>query len=243
MSANNNTAQIYLIPSTIAPGTQDQVISRQVRQVISKVDYYLVENIRTARRFIASLKIRDVSAIEFKVYDKHTQEVQLTELMAPVLKGVPVGIISEAGCPAVADPGHRVIQWAHHRQIRVVPLAGPSSIIMALMGSGMNGQHFEFHGYLPIDKNERLKKIKLLEQESAKTGKCQIFMETPYRNTTIAQSLVDHCQGNTSICFATDLSADNESIVTKTVSQWKRKIPNIQKRPTIFLLQARSKFF
>jgi len=243
MSAHNDSARIYLIPSIIAPETQDQVITGQIRQVISKVDYYLVENIRTARRFISSFKIREVSSVEFRVFDKDTTELQFSGLLAPVLEGIPAGIISEAGCPAVADPGSRIVRWAHRNLIRVVPLTGPSSIILALMGSGMNGQHFEFHGYLPIDKQQRMKKIQFLERESFKTGKCQIFMETPYRNAVMAESLIQHCQGDTSICFASDLTSGNETIITKTVNQWKRHLPEVQKRPTIFLLQAKSKFF
>lgn len=243
MTSDKTDALIYLIPSTISPDTQSQVISAQIREVIEMVDYYLVENVRTARRFISSLKVRDVSSMEFQVFNKDSTEIQLSHLLSPVMEGIRVGIISEAGCPAVADPGSRVVRWAHNRGIRVVPLAGPSSIILALMGSGMNGQHFEFHGYLPIDSSKRLKKIQNLERESLKTGKCQIFMEAPYRNVAMAQALIDHCSGDTLICFATDITSDNETISTKTVSQWKKKLPEIHKRPTIFLLQAKSNSF
>jgi 16S rRNA (cytidine1402-2'-O)-methyltransferase len=219
------------------------VISGQIRQVIEMVDYYLVENIRTARRFISSLKVKDVSSLEFQVFNKDTTEIQLSQLLNPVMEGIQVGIISEAGCPAVADPGSRVVRWAHSQGIRVVPLAGPSSIILALMGSGMNGQHFEFHGYLPIDTHKRIKKIQNLERESSKTGKCQIFMEAPYRNSAMVQAIIDHSRGDTSICFATDITSDNETICTKTVSQWKQKLPETHKKPTIFLLQAKSSSF
>ena len=243
MSTNKINAAIYLIPSTIAPDTQDRVITTQIRQVVSKVDYYLAENIRTARRFISSLKTRDVSTAKFLVFNKDTTELQLSELLMPVLEGTSAGVISEAGCPAIADPGSRIVRWAHHHQIRVLPLSGPSSILLALMGSGMNGQHFEFHGYLPIDRQQRLKKIQYLERESFKTGKCQVFMETPYRNSSMAQSLIECCRGDTFICFATDLTSADETIVTKTVSQWKGRPPDMQRRPTIFLLQAKSKFF
>ncbi len=234
----DNKAKIYLIPSTIAPGSQEAVISPQIRQVVSRVDYYLVENIRTARRFISSLKIRSVSDLNFRTYDKNTSEADLRQLLVPLLQGNDTGVISEAGCPAIADPGAGIVRWAHRNNVKVAPLAGPSSILLALMGSGMNGQHFEFHGYLPIDKGERARKIKSLEKTSIQTGKSQIFMEAPYRNMAMAQSLVDHCQSGTWVCFATDLCGVDESIITKTADQWKGKLPDLHKRPTIFILQA-----
>ena len=238
MSLHLKSAQIYLIPSTIAPDTQEAVINAQIRQVISAVDYYLVENLRTARRFISSLKVRPVSELEFRVYNKNSTEAEMSHLMAPVIKGTDAGIISEAGCPAVADPGSSIVCWAHRRHIRVVPLVGPSSILLALMGSGMNGQHFEFHGYLPIDKPQRVKKIKYLERESHKTGKCQIFMETPYRNMALAVSLIESCQANTLICIATGITSPGESIITRSVTQWKGNLPDLHKIPAIFIMQA-----
>lgn len=236
---NKSCAQIYLIPSTIAPDTQDRVITPYIHETISKLDYYLVENIRTARRYIASLGIRDVSAIHFKVFDKKTTNIELKDLLAPVLTGTSVGIISEAGCPAIADPGSKIVQWAHTNNIKVVPLVGPSSIILALMGSGMNGQNFEFHGYLPIDKIKREKAIKYLEHESSRTGKCQIFMETPYRNTAMANDLIRYCRDQTAICFACNLTSSKEFVMTKTVKHWRDALPDLQKKPTIFLMQAR----
>ena len=240
MGLTNSATQIYLIPSTIAPDTQEQVIPEQIRQVLLQVNYYLVENVRTARRFIASLKIRDVSTLDFKVLDKKTSIVQLDQLLAPLKSGCSVGIKWEAGCPAIADPGNKVVTWAQQNEVRVVPLVGPSSILLALMGSGLNGQHFEFHGYLPIDKNRRTKTIKYLEQESSKTGKCQIFMETPYRNRAMAESLLKHCHGETLICFAIELTSKNEYIRTKTVNQWKQGLPELHKKPVIFLIQSNS---
>ena len=238
MSTKDRSALIYLIPCTIAPDTQHQVIPEEIRQVILKVDHYLVENIRSARRFIASLKIRDVSSIDFKVFDKNTKESELGELMTPLQSGNPIGIMSEAGCPAIADPGNKIVRWAHQHQVQVKPLSGPSSIFLALMGSGMNGQQFEFHGYLPIDKAARAKRIVQLEKESLQTGKCQIFMETPYRNIALAESLLRHCGKDTEICFASGLTSKDELIETKTVHQWRAALPDLQKKPTIFLLQA-----
>ncbi len=235
---NNKSAQIYLIPNTIALNTQELVISPQIKQVISAVDYYLVENVRTARRFISSLKLRAVSQLHFEVFDKRTEERKISELLSPLRNGQSVGVISEAGCPVIADPGNQIVQWAHRNKVKVTPLVGPSSVILALMASGMNGQHFEFHGYLPIDKILRTKKIKSIENESLITGKTQIFMETPYRNRALAEALLDGCADLTNICFACNLSSLTEDVRTKTVSEWKGQLPELHKTPTIFLLQA-----
>ena len=149
-----------------------------------------------------------------------------------------MGVISEAGCPSVADPGSVIVRWAHNHQIPVVPLAGPSSILLALMASGMNGQRFEFHGYLPIDKSKRSQKIKALEKESLKTGKSQIFMETPYRNNALLDALMKECNPATGLCLASDITAPQQTIVSKRVNQWKDQIPDLHKKPTIFILQA-----
>jgi len=236
---NGSTAQIYLIPSIIAPESQ-QVISPQVIQVISEVDHYVVENIRTARRFISALKIKDVSTLHFEQFDKDSDPLKIPVIMAPAMNNQSIGIISEAGCPAVADPGNLLVRWAHNKGIKVVPLSGPSSILLALMGSGMNGQHFEFHGYLPIEKADRAKILKQLERDSARTGKTQIFMETPYRNNKLAQTLVEQCRDETLICFASEITGESESILTKSAVEWRGNLLDLHKRPTIFLLQARS---
>ncbi len=235
-------SQIYLIPSTIAAESH-RVISPQVREVISMVDHYVAENIRTARRFISSLQLKDVSTLNFEVFDKHTDIGLIPELMAPLMDHKPVGVISEAGCPAIADPGNLIVQWAHKNGVQVVPLSGPSSIILALMGSGLNGQHFEFHGYLPIEKHDRIKKIRQLESESSRSGKTQIFMETPYRNRDLAGQLVEVCKDETLVCFATEITSESESILTKTAVEWHGNLPDLHKKPTIFLIQARSSRF
>ena len=235
---NNKPAQIYLIPCTIAPNTQESVISPQIKQVISAVDYFLVENVRTARRFISSLKLRVVSELHFEVFNKHTDEQEINKLLSPLRNGQSIGVISEAGCPAIADPGNQIVQWAHRNKVKVTPLVGPSSLILALMASGMNGQHFEFHGYLPIDKILRLKKIQSIENESLITGKTQIFMETPYRNRALAEALLDSCANQTNICFACNLSSSTEEVRTKKVSEWRGQLPDLHKIPTIFLLHA-----
>jgi len=210
--------------------------------VISVIDYYLVENIRTARRFISSLRIRDVSQLHFEKYDKHSKEDEIGELLEPLKNGQSIGVISEAGCPAIADPGNAIVQWAHRNKVKVTPLSGPSSILLALIASGMNGQQFEFHGYIPIDKTARMIKIQALEKEAMKTGKTQIFMETPYRNMSLAADLLSYCRGETEICLACEISSPNEFIKTMTVAQWKGNLPNLHKRPTIFLLHCGSNY-
>jgi 16S rRNA (cytidine1402-2'-O)-methyltransferase len=233
-----STPQIYLIPTTIAPGTQDQVLAPAVKEVIKSLDYYLVEHIRTARRFIASLGLKDLSTLHLELFNKSTDASELDNLLRPISQGFSIGVISEAGCPAIADPGNKIVQWAHRNNVKVTPLAGPSSILMALMASGMNGQHFEFHGYLPIDSSLRAKAIQTLESQSLKTGKTQIFMETPYRNMSLAKDLVKHCRPNTSICIACNLTAKEEFIKTLTANAWKNNLPDLNKKPTIFLMQA-----
>lgn len=235
---NAKAPRIYLIPSIIAAETQELVISPQTKKVISLVDHYLVENVRTARRFISSLKVREVSDLHFEIFNKHSKEREVEELVSPLGLGKSIGLISEAGCPAIADPGNLVVQWAHRNDVKVVPLSGPSSIFLALMASGLNGQNFEFHGYLPIDKSLRIKKIKSLETESKKSGKTQIFMETPYRNEALIAALLKCCRTDTKICIASNLTADDEMVSTKTVAEWKGKFPEPRKVPAIFLMQA-----
>ena len=240
---NDKAPRIYLIPSIIAAETQELVISPQTIKVISFVDHYLVENVRTTRRFISSLKVRDVSELHFEIFNQHSEEREVEELVSPLKLGKSIGLISEAGCPAIADPGNLVVQWAHRNDVKVTPLSGPSSIFLALMASGLNGQNFEFHGYLPIDKSLKIKKIKSLESESKKSGKTQIFMETPYRNEALIAALLNCCRTDTKICLASNLTADNEMVSTKTVAEWKREFPKLQKVPAIFLMQAGSLTF
>ncbi|MDH3708387.1 MAG: SAM-dependent methyltransferase [Cyclobacteriaceae bacterium] len=232
------SAKVYLIPNIIAPQTETLVVTPQVRDVIAKIDFYLAENIRNARRFISSLKIKPVDQLHFEQLDKNTSDQQLAELVAPLMEGQSLGIISEAGCPGVADPGSMVVAWAHKQGIAVIPLVGASSILLALMASGLNGQHFEFHGYLPIEGRQRQRTIKRLENESAKNRKTQIFMETPYRNQALMTALVQFCQESTKICVACNLTAEDELVRTMTVAHWKKSLPDLHKKPAIFLLLA-----
>ncbi|WP_025761811.1 SAM-dependent methyltransferase [Dyadobacter tibetensis] len=228
---------LYLIPTVLAEGTASDVLSPQIREVLMSLDVYFVENIRTARRFISSLKLGIViDELEFWELDKNTPIEQTWERMKNLDR--PAGVLSEAGCPGVADPGAVAVDMAHQLGYQVKPLVGPSSILLALMGSGMNGQSFSFHGYLPIDKTERKMAIKHLEKESGQRGQTQIFMETPFRNNQFLTSLLDTANPNTKLCIASNITAADEFIQTKLVKEWKKELPDLHKKPTIFLLST-----
>ncbi len=228
--------QLYLIPSIIAPDSAD-VIPEQTKKIIKDLDYFLVENIRSARRFISSLKLEiQIDALQFELYDKRTTFDDIYTLLTPISKGIDGGIISEAGCPGIADPGALAVEGAHQLGISVIPLVGPSSIFLALMGSGLNGQSFSFTGYLPIDQNERTKRIKHLESIVIKSGQSQIFMETPYRNEALFNSMLETCNPNTRLCVAAGLTSPTEVIKTLTIANWKKQSIVLNKIPTIFIL-------
>lgn len=236
---SNNISQkgvLYLIPSVISENTEKLVLSPQILDVCAHTKIYLAENIRTARRFISSLELGiAIPELEFFVLDKNTPDQEVPELMQAVLGGNDIGVISEAGCPGVADPGARAVAWAHKNDIKVVPLVGPSSILLALMASGFSGQSFAFRGYIPVKGPERVQAIKQLERE-AKGGQTQIFMETPYRNNQLFDDLLQHCNSATSLCIARGVTGEQEFIKTLPVSGWKKARPELHKIPTIFLL-------
>jgi len=233
----NVPGKLYLIPSVLAEGTAHQVISPQVKEIISHTTVYLVENLRTARRYISSLRLGiDISTLDFQILDKNTGSQDLQRLMKPAMEGKDIGIISEAGCPGIADPGALAVAFAHQKGIQVVPLSGPSSIFLALMGSGFNGQTFTFHGYLPIDKKELISALHTLESLSRKDRSTQIFMETPFRNQKMLDNLLQHLHPDTLLCIAKNITASDELIQTKRVQDWKRDPPDLHKIPTVFLL-------
>ncbi|MGB3464367.1 MAG: SAM-dependent methyltransferase [Cyclobacteriaceae bacterium] len=232
--------KLYLIPSEISPGTGQQTINNQVAEAIRECNYFLTENIRTARRYISSLKLDiTIESLNFEVLDKKTDKSQLKELLKPLFLGSSIGVLSEAGCPGVADPGALAVEVAHQHQIQVVPLVGPSSILLALMGSGFNGQSFVFHGYLPIDKKERTASIRKLEKEAAKLHQTQIFMDTPYRNQHLFDDLLQTCANNTLLSVAKVITGENEEIRTMTIAQWKNVKIALHKIPVIFSLYVR----
>ena len=230
-------AKVYLIPNTLGDSSPDQIFGKQLLDVLNQTSYYIVEHEREARRFLVKMGLKEkLEQITFFVLNKHTNEQDISSFLNPVVKGHHVGIISDAGCPGIADPGADVVKLAHQKNIRVVPLVGPSSILLALIGSGLGGQAFSFNGYLSKDQNSRIKDIKKLESISAKST--QIFMETPYRNMAILEDLLNTLSEGTNLCIACDLTLQTEYIVTKRAGDWKKtNIPNLNKRPCIFLIR------
>jgi 16S rRNA (cytidine1402-2'-O)-methyltransferase len=229
---------LFLIPTVLAPGTAEQVLSPQIREVLTRNTYFFAENLRTARRFISELKTGHViDELTFYELSKDTPPAnthrQLTELTQT---NTDAGVLSEAGCPGVADPGSVAVSIAHELGWRVVPLVGPSSILLALMASGFSGQSFAFHGYLPIDKAERVSRVKALEKVAWQTGQTQLFMETPYRNNALFNDLLAHCQPGTRLCVAANLTAPDEFVQSHSITWWKSRKPDLHKKPTLFAL-------
>ncbi|WP_186753808.1 SAM-dependent methyltransferase [Echinicola salinicaeni] len=233
------TGKLYLIPNILAEGTAQEIISPQVKDVIKNTTHYLAENLRTARRYISSLKLGlTIEELHFEILDKKTKEAKVAQLMKPIFEGHDMGVISEAGCPGIADPGAVAVAYAHQKGIQVVPLSGPSSMFMALMGSGFNGQSFAFVGYIPIDKKMRIDAIKKLEADSSKYRRTQIFMETPFRNNHLMEDLKQHLNPNTKLCVAKNISGKDEMIVTKTIAEWRKTKLDLHKIPTVFVLDT-----
>ncbi len=227
--------KLYLIPTIIAEDTVQLVIPPHVLLTLKDIRHFLVENTRTARRYLSSLKIYDsIEELSFQVLDKKTKETELVALMSPLLEGINMGIISESGCPGVADPGSLAVKFAHQNQISVIPLVGPSSILLALMASGLNGQSFTFHGYLPVDAKEASKRIKELERESELKKQTQLFIETPYRNNQVLNHLLNSLSADTQLSIALALTSVGETIQTKSVREWKLQKPTLPKEPAIF---------
>lgn len=234
---NLRMAKLYLIPTTLGDTTIEKVLPPDLTQQISSILVFIVENLRTARRFLKKVNpaivIDDLTFFEL---NQHTDKKDIARFLEPIQKGQDIGIISEAGCPAVADPGADVVRIAHTQNIQVVPLVGPSSILMALMASGMSGQNFAFNGYLPIKNPEKAQQIKFLEKRMQTEGQTQIFIEAPYRNAQLLGDLLQNCDPQTMLCVAVDITLDTEFIRSKTVSCWKTHLPDIQKRPAIFMI-------
>jgi 16S rRNA (cytidine1402-2'-O)-methyltransferase len=228
--------KIYLIPSILSPEAYAP-ISSEIRSVIPLIDVFLVENLRTARRYISGLKTGLViEELTFEVLDKNTPAPLLDKYIDAVKNGSVAGILSEAGCPGIADPGAKMVNLAHKHGIEVIPLSGPSSIFLALMASGLNGQSFTFHGYLPIDKKQREVRLKQLDKLVRTEQATQIFIETPYRNEALFSAISEACNPNTLLCIACDLTGDNGFVQTLPVKGWKGKKPDIHKKPCVFLL-------
>lgn len=229
---------LYLIPSTLGDTSSSNSLPEINLRVIEKLHYFVVEDLRTARRFLKKiLPGITIDDISFQILSEHTPLQEVSLLLAPALEGMDMGLLSEAGLPCVADPGALLVSYAHEIGVKIVPLTGPSSVFLALMASGFNGQNFAFSGYLPIDKKERVTKIRELESFAYQQDQTQIFIETPYRNQQLMEALVETCRPQTRICIAVNLTMPDELIITNTAEQWKRmKWPDIQKKPVVFLL-------
>jgi 16S rRNA (cytidine1402-2'-O)-methyltransferase len=226
---------IYLVPSFLSDEAVE-TIPLYVLQAVMKCHVIFAENERTARRFLKSMS-KEIVIDDFEWYAIHKAEVdQINAFRQKIKEGKNIAIISEAGCPGVADPGQILVNEAQKMNAVIKPLVGPSSVILALMGSGLNGQRFSFEGYLPIDSFERIKKIKQLEEESSKKNSTQIFIETPYRNNKLLDTLLQNCKGGTQLCIASELTAPTEWIKTKTITEWKKEKADLHKKPAIFLL-------
>ena len=236
------TGTLYLVPCTLGDTPAGQVLPQHVIDVARMLKYFVVEQPKTARQFLSALKPEQpIQSLHFGTLNEHTDPKELASLLSPLLEGHDLGIISEAGCPGIADPGADLVNLAHRKGIRVVPLVGPSSILLALMASGLNGQCFAFHGYLPIADMERSRAIQKLEAESAKLKQTQLFIETPYRNEKMFSALLAHCRPQTLLCVATDITLPGEHILTRSIAQWKSQpAPQLNKRPSMFLLLGAS---
>jgi 16S rRNA (cytidine1402-2'-O)-methyltransferase len=228
---------LYLIPVTLGDEEPALVLPATVFQIIGELDEFIVENERTARRFLRkSGYTRNFDEVKFHLLNKHTQPEELGSFIDSVKSGKAVGLLSEAGVPCIADPGAVVVQLCHQHSLRVIPLTGPSSLLLALMASGFNGQHFIFHGYLPIQKPELRQKLRELEANIYQKDQTQIFIETPYRNDKTIENILSSCQPHTQLCIAVDLTLETEWIATHPVSWWRQHTPIIHKRPAVFLL-------
>ncbi|NEW82084.1 MAG: SAM-dependent methyltransferase [Mariniphaga sp.] len=230
---------LYLIPTTLGESDTARVIPSEVSSIVKGISYFIVENIRTARRYLRKMDpALNIDELQFFELNQHT-DTQVTEAyLNPILEGFDVGIISEAGCPGIADPGAEVVRQAHIKHIRVIPLVGPSSILLSLMASGMNGQNFAFIGYIPVKPAVRVKAIREIEKRSGVEKQTQIFIEAPYRNMQLINDLINTLNDQTRLCIACDITLDTEYIKTQTVSQWKKGVPDLNKRPAIFLIQG-----
>jgi 16S rRNA (cytidine1402-2'-O)-methyltransferase len=230
-------ASLFLIPVPLGDTEIRKTLPDYNRDVILQIKHFIVENVRTARRFLKKTEPSvDIDSLTFYELNKHTSPEESAGYLAPLLRGESVGVISEAGCPAIADPGADIVAMAQQKKYPVVPLIGPSSIILSLMASGFNGQSFAFHGYLPIEAGERVNTLKRLENRIYTEDQTQLFIETPYRNNKLADELLRTCRLSTKLCIASDITCSDEFIKTRTIKEWNGNVPDLHKKPTIFLL-------
>jgi 16S rRNA (cytidine1402-2'-O)-methyltransferase len=238
--ANKAFGTLYFIPVTMGEDNITQVLPPDVVSLAQNLNEFIVENEKTARHFLGAIKHKTpIREINLKPLNKHTEDKNIAKLLDSLIDGKDVGLMSEAGCPGIADPGAKLASLAHKKGIRVAPLVGPSSILLGLMASGLNGQRFTFMGYIPADKAARVKQLKALEQQSKTYNETQIFIETPFRNQHMLEDILNHCSSETELCIACNISLADEYIVTKRIRAWKQiELPEIHKKPTVFLLLA-----
>lgn len=228
---------LYLLPVTLGDTPLDRVLPAHNIEIISGIRHFIVENVRSARRFLRQADPKfDIDGSQFYELNKHTAPQDFAGFLQPLHEGKPMGVISEAGCPAVADPGADVVAIAQRKGFKVVPLVGPSSIILSVMASGFNGQSFAFHGYLPIKPEERARRLKQLEQRIYNEQQTQLFIETPYRNGKMIEDIIKNCRPQTKLCIAANLTCDDEYVRTRTLKEWRTGVPDLSKIPCIFLL-------
>lgn len=229
--------RLYLIPTTLGESPFEQVFPPHNEKIVSELRHFIVENTRSARRFLKKLHPQiDINSLTFFELNQHTDKKEIDRFLDAAEQGEDIGLLSEAGCPAVADPGADIVAIAQQKGLEVYPLVGPSSILLSLMASGFNGQNFAFLGYLPIQASERSKTLKKIEMRAYTENQTQIFIETPYRNMKMLEEIIHSCQGNTRLCIAADISLDSQFIKTKTLREWKKDLPDLNKRPCIFLI-------
>ncbi len=228
---------LYLLPVTLGDTPVEHVLPSYNKDIIAGIRHFIVEDVRSARRFLKKVdKETDIDALTFYPLNKHTSPEAISGYLKPLEEGHSMGVISEAGCPAVADPGADVVAIAQRKGLKVVPLVGPSSIILSIMGSGFNGQSFAFNGYLPIEPAERAKKLKQLEQRVYAEHQTQLFIETPYRNNKMVEDILRNCRPQTRLCIAANITCEGEYIKTRSIKDWQGKVPDLSKIPCIFLL-------
>ncbi len=228
---------LYLVPNTLGNPDTAETIPEGIKGKVNGISLFIVENLRNARRYLKSLNREiHIDSLTFFELNEHTPVEEIPSFLERVEKGMDAAIISEAGVPGVADPGAAVVRMAHEKGIRVVPLTGPSSILLALMASGLNGQSFCFHGYLPVKKPDRIRKIREIEQTAVRKGETQLFIEAPYRNDPLLSDILETCHPSTLLCIAADITMESEFIFTKTITAWKKKKPALHKRPVLFLI-------
>ena len=234
---NKMDIALYLLPVTLGNTPLNNVLPQYNAAVISSIRHFIVEDVRSARRFLRAVDAQfDIDGSQFFELNKHTSPADIAGYLKPLQEGKPMGVISEAGCPAVADPGADVVAIAQRKGLKVVPLVGPSSIILSVMASGFNGQSFAFHGYLPIKPEERAKTLRKLEQRVYNEGQTQLFIETPYRNGKMIEDILKICRPQTKLCIAANLTCADEFVRTRTVKDWKGRVPDLSKIPCIFLI-------